>query len=110
MIDEVIKMIKLETYSAFQAIINDPFFVLVAKTEGCSVCKPVAMRIEQMMTAFPQVPLYQLDVEKVEEFRGQHLVFTVPTVLVFEQGREILRESRFVDFQKIQRLLSLYTS
>ncbi|MCK7487071.1 MAG: thioredoxin family protein [Bacillus subtilis] len=77
-------MMKLETYSAFQTMLNEPFFVLVAKTEGCSVCKPVAMRIEQIMTAFPQVPLYQLDVEKVEEFRGQHLVFTVPTVLVFE--------------------------
>lgn len=32
---------------------------------------------------------------------------TVPTVLVLAQGKEMLRESRFIAFDKIERILGL---
>jgi hypothetical protein len=35
-------------------------------------------------------------------------VFTVPTVIVFADGKEILRESRFIDFKRIERLFDAY--
>jgi hypothetical protein len=43
-------------------------------------------------------------------FQGQQLVFTVPTILVFSYEKEILRESRFIDFSKLSRLFDLYLS
>jgi hypothetical protein len=103
-------MLKLTNYEAFQTALQAPLVVVLAKTEACSVCKPVLARLTPLLEAYPDIPAYVIDVEQVEAFRGQHLVFTVPTVLIFESGKEILRESRFVDFGKIQRLLDLYTS
>jgi thiol-disulfide isomerase/thioredoxin len=100
----------LPNYETFQTVLHKPLIVVLAKTENCSVCKPVLARLTQLLTKFPDVPAYQIDVERIETFRGQHLVFTVPTVMIFELGKEILRESRFVDFAKIERLLELYTS
>lgn len=103
-------MEKLTSYESFQSALSAPLIVVIAKTEHCTVCKPVHARLTDLMKRFPDIPSYQIDVEHVEAFRGQHLVFTVPTILIFEAGKEILRESRFVDFGRIERLLDLYTS
>jgi len=60
------------------------------------------------MKDYPQIPLYQLYLEDILEFQGQQLIFTVPTIVIFSGGKEILRESRFIDFEKIDRLLQIY--
>jgi len=62
------------------------------------------------MVNYPSIPAFEIYLEDVELFQGQHLVFTVPTIIVFSNEKEILRESRFIDFSKIERLFSLYLS
>lgn len=91
-------------------IINRDLVIIIAKTKNCSVCKPVAQRLEILLQDYPNISMYEVYVDELEEFRGQYLVFTVPTVLVFSNGKEILRESRFIEFNNIKRLLSIYTS
>lgn len=101
-------MIKLENYQEFLDVSTQPLIVVIGKTQLCTVCKPITHRLEQLMILYPTIPAYIIDVEKVEQFRGQHLIFTVPTIIVLEFGKEILRESRFVDFEKIKRLFDIY--
>ena len=57
------------------------------------------------MEAYPSVPVYKVFLEDVQEFQGQQLIFTVPTIVFYSELKEILRESRFIDFEKIERLL-----
>lgn len=80
--------------------------VLYFTTTTCNVCKSIFPRLEALMQAYPQ-KLYRIDAEQFPELAGQNRVFTVPTILVMADGKEVLRESRFIDFQKIQRLLDL---
>lgn len=80
--------------------------VLYFTTKTCSVCKSIFPRLEALMQAYPQ-KYYKIDVEHLPELAGQNRVFTVPTILVFAEGKEVLRESRFIDFSKIQRILDL---
>lgn len=80
--------------------------VLYFTTTTCNVCKSIFPRLEALMQAYPQ-KLYKIDAEQFPELAGQNRVFTVPTILVMADGKEVLRESRFIDFQKIQRLLDL---
>jgi len=102
-------MKKLLTYQEFEDLSQFDLSIVIAKTKGCSVCVPVSARIEEILKQYPNIPLYQIYLEDVPEFQGQQLIFTVPTVVVYQNGKEILRESRFVDFLKIERLLDLYT-
>lgn len=53
-----------------------------------------------------QCRIVSVDVEDLKSVSGQYLVFTVPTILVIHEGKEILRESRFIDFQNLERRLS----
>lgn len=101
-------MKKIETYEEFQEIIKSDISIVIAKTKTCVVCKPISEKLKIFMNDFPQIPCYELYIEDVEMFQGQQLVFTVPTILVFSNEKEILRESRFIDFNKIERLFGLY--
>jgi len=80
--------------------------VLYFTTPTCSVCKAVFPRLEALMQAYPQ-KLYKIDAEQFPELAGQNRVFTAPTILIYADGKEVLRESRFIDFAKIQRMLDL---
>jgi len=99
---------KIETYEEFQEIIKSDISIVIAKTKTCVVCKPISEKLKTFMNDYPQIPSYELYIEDVEMFQGQQLVFTVPTILVFSNEKEILRESRFIDFNKIERLFGLY--
>ena len=94
----------------FNQLIKQDLVVVMAKTHTCSVCGPIALQLDQVMKQYPNIPYYHIYIEEVEEFSGQHLVFTVPTILIFSKDKELLRESRFINFDKIKRLLELYQS
>lgn len=101
-------MKKITNFEEFNQCINQEIMILIAKTKSCVVCKPIAEKLEHFMKDYPTIPSYEVYLEDVELFQGQQLVFTVPTILVFSEGKEILRESRFIDFDKIDRLFNLY--
>lgn len=101
-------MENLLTYEDFLLAIDQPLALIMAKTQSCTVCKPIHQRLLQLLENYPQIPAYTIDIAAVEEFRGQQLIFTVPTILIYSKKNELLRESRFVEFANIQRLLDLY--
>jgi len=100
----------IKNYDHLNEIIKQEMIVIIAKTKTCVVCKPVSEKLKNFMIDYPTIPAYELYLEDVELFQGQHLVFTVPTIIVFSNDKEILRESRFIDFSKLERLFSLYLS
>ncbi|XFA98849.1 thioredoxin family protein [Candidatus Izemoplasma sp. B36] len=100
----------ISNYEEFQEIINQELVILIAKTKTCAVCHPLTDKLNSFMKDYPSIPSYQLYLEDIQIFSGQHLVFTVPTILVFSNKQEILRESRFIDFNKIERLFDIYLS
>ena len=101
-------MKNIYSYEEFENIVNQDLVVIIAKTKTCAVCKPLTDKLTVFMEKYPQIPTYQIYLEDIQIFSGQHLVFTVPTVLVFSHKQEILRESRFIDFDKIERLFSIF--
>ncbi len=101
-------MEKLLSYVEFEKAISQSIAVVIAKTTNCAVCQPIGKRLETILIDYPTIPAYEIDMMAVDFFRGQHLVFTVPTILIFSEGHEILRESRFIDFAKVTRLLDQY--
>lgn len=103
---KVRRMKRIKNYDQVKEIIAQNSAVIIAKTQGCNVCLPVTLRLTEMMNEYPTIPLSEVYIEDVPEFRGQHLVFTVPTIIVFFDGKEVHRESRFIDWEKLDSLLT----
>lgn len=91
-------------------VIKKDFVMVIAKSHTCTICNTILNTIEHNVPNLSDIEIYNIYIDDVDEFRGQHTIFSVPTVLIFSEGKELLRESRYINYSKIQRLIDLYTS
>lgn len=100
-------MFEPKTKEEFQeALQEDGPVLLYFGTESCSVCHSVYPKLLNLAEGH-SCRLIKVAADQLRDVAGQYLIFTVPTILLLHEGKEILRESRFVDFNNIERLLSL---
>lgn len=71
-------------------------------TESCNVCKVLRPQVRQICDKFDNVHFEYVDVEKSPELRGQYLVFSVPTIIIFIEGREHKRLNRYMSLQDFE--------
>jgi hypothetical protein len=102
-------MIKtIEKYSEIQDIINKDFVMILAKSHTCYSCKTIANIMDDNMNHFDKIEKYNIYVDDMDQFRGEYLIFSVPTILIFSEGKELLRQSRYFDYAKIDRLIEMF--
>lgn len=103
------KVIYLNSDEELDEFSKQETHILYFSSENCNVCHSVFPKLVDL-TAEYDVRIGRIDVNKNVKMAGQHLIFSIPTILIFNEGREVARESRFVDFEKIDRMLKLILS
>ncbi len=78
--------------------------------QNCSVCHAVLPQIKPIVEQFPEIRTLQADVERIPEISGEYTVFTIPVVLLFVDGREVMRFARFIEREKLKEQLEKITS
>jgi predicted DNA-binding protein len=101
-------MKEIKDYREVTDIINQELVMIIAKTHTCSTCTTINEIIGQNVKYIEEIPVYYLYVDDLAEFRGEYTIFSAPTVLIFNEGKEILRESKFINFAKIDRLIDMF--
>jgi len=79
-----------------QLISTSEQMMVYVSRHGCSVCHALRPQIEDMLTAFPEIATVSVDADEVPDLAGAYSIFTVPVVLYFVEGKELLRRARFV--------------
>ncbi|PEA84399.1 thioredoxin family protein [Bacillus pseudomycoides] len=82
--------------------------LLFIKTENCGVCDVMLEKVNRLLKQYKNVGNIVVSFEDMKEISAKYLVFTAPTVLLFHQGKEILRESRFISLDNIERTLKMF--
>ena len=78
-------------------------------TPECSVCKVLKPKvIEMLKDYFPQIHFCYVDLNEAKEIRGQLSVFSVPTILVYFEGKETIRISRNVLLEELREQIDRY--
>ena len=88
--------------------INKDLVMIIAKSHTCSACQTIQTTLQHNVSNLDQIEIHNIYIDDVDEFRGQHTIFSVPTVLVFSEGKELLRESRYINYSKIERLIDMF--
>ncbi|NQV14023.1 thioredoxin family protein [bacterium] len=79
-----------------------PLTLLYLSTPSCNVCKVLRPQVEAHLTNAPLWNFQYINTEDSMEIAGQHLVFAVPTLLLFLEGREVARLSRHFGMHELE--------
>lgn len=98
--------------SAFPNIENLPNKVLLFYTDECNVCHSLQPRIARIMeNDFPTIPYIEVRIGQADNLHVRFGVYTAPVLLAFLEGKEYIRQSRYISVGKfaadLNRLLTL---
>ena len=78
-------------------------------TPECNVCKVLRPKvIEMIKNDFPKMHFDYIDLNMAKEISGQLSVFSVPTILVYFEGKEIIRVSRNIHLEELRGQIDRY--
>lgn len=81
---------------------NELAFVYISR-EDCSVCHAVRPQVQSILENYPRIQSIQADADRIPEVAGDFTVFSVPALLLFGEGKELIREARFVQMEDLDR-------
>ena len=101
--------------SSFQGeLTHKPITGVYFTAPDCNVCKSVKPGIIKQFEIEPDASLIFVDCTESPDISGQYLVFTVPTLILFFEGKEFRRFSRFMRLGEVkaalEKMMSLLTT
>lgn len=101
---------EIRSDEALDKLINQTLSVLYISRNGCSVCHALLPKIQQVMGDYPEVEFGHILADDYEEVAGKLSIFTVPVVLIFSEGKELLRDARFIRVEEFRESLDKMTA
>ncbi|WP_304224242.1 co-chaperone YbbN [Gracilinema caldarium] len=103
-------MYTLSSFNEFQQLVlQEPAVLLYCSTPTCGVCASIKPKIINLMNKqFPKMKLFYVDTEALPEFRGQLSVYSVPAILGYFQGKELIREARNFGIMELANKIDRY--
>jgi len=75
----------------------------------CSVCKVLKPKVAELLESrYPRMNMYYVDIEKSPVISGQNRVFSIPTILIFVQGKEFARYSRNFSIGELEQQIDRF--
>jgi len=84
-------------------------FVLYITDGTCNVGESVTPKLEKLITEqFPKLSIYYTYTSQTPKLPAQLSVFTVPTVLVFFEGKLYIQKSRSFSLEELRQEIDRY--
>ncbi len=78
-------------------------------TPECNVCKVLKPKVIEMIESdFSEINFCYVDLNEAKEISGQLSVFSVPTILVYFEGKETIRTSRNMHLEELREQIDRY--
>lgn len=98
---------EIVTIETLQTSIKEEIGVLLYFSgESCNVCHALRPKFKTLFDeVFPQIKQIYLDAQEYAMIATHYQVFALPTILVFLEGREFIREGRAVSLHQLEERL-----
>lgn len=99
------KNVNLRSIGEFENFIQSNEAVLIYFShKECNVCKVLRPKVQEMIeNEFGKIIIAYCDTVLYPEIAAQRSIFTVPTILVFFEGKEFIRVSRNISIDELAK-------
>jgi len=102
-------MININSVDEIELVVKENLFAFFyISTPDCNVCKTLLPKIEKMLKKFPEIINRYIDADNIKEVAGYLSVFTVPTMILFIDGKETIRKARNLSIAEMENEIERY--
>ena len=87
---------------------QDKFSFVYITTKNCNVCKVIQPQMRKLARSYSASKFHLIELDDQKEASGFFMVFSVPTILVYSESKELIRTSRHLNFDDIKMKLDRY--
>lgn len=73
--------------------------------DWCGPCKRLSPIIEEVSGEEEQVKFVKLNIDEAQDIAIEYQVMSIPTLIIFENGKEINRSVGLIDKERIKELI-----
>jgi thiol-disulfide isomerase/thioredoxin len=86
-----------------ETIAREVAVLVYFKNDSCAPCMALRPKVEELLKEhFPEVKFILVDSVQNPQLNGEFQVFANPTLLVFFDGKEYIRKSKYVSIPELQ--------
>ena len=94
------------THEEFEMKLKEhPVWVTYFSHDECNVCKVLKPQVREIVGQFDGAAFLYVNTKESMEVAGQFMVFAVPTIILFYEGREAKRYSRHISLGDFEGFL-----
>ncbi len=99
---------EISDYSQLDKIISDnTAVILYFYSDNCAPCVQLRPKVQELVEGdYPEIKLYLIDAESNPEIPAKYGVFSNPTIILFFDGKEYRRESKYISIPQLSETIS----
>lgn len=82
--------------------------VLYFGSETCSVCVDLKPKVEAILKKYEKIKCLYIDIEENLKLAREYNIFTMPAVLLYIEGKEVIREARYLSVVDLEEKIARY--
>lgn len=94
-------------YIDMQEYIKDGIKIVMVGNETCGVCVSLKEKL-RLLTSKNQIEIRYIDYEKNREISSEYSILTIPIILLFIDGKEYIRESKYIKINEFEENIQRY--
>ena len=87
---------------------QEEFTFIYITTRDCNVCKVLQPKLRELAKSYPNSTFHLIELDDHKEAAGYFMAFSIPTFLVYSEGKELIRTARHLDMEEIKYKLDRY--
>ncbi len=91
-----------------QALSDHRLCLFYIKAPNCGVCHVMLVKVSRLVEQHPSLCSFYTDITEEPLIASRFLVYSGPTVLLLEQGREVYRAAQFIDLHDLEQQIMRY--
>jgi thioredoxin-like negative regulator of GroEL len=92
-----------------QKVAGTPGIVVYFKNDRCAPCMALRPKVEELIIhQFPEMEFLIVDTVQQPLLAGEYNVFANPTILVFFEGKEYIRKSKYIGTSELEQEISRF--
>ncbi len=69
---------------------------------ACGVCTAIKPKVEEILSTYNQMEGCYVNMDSIPESAGEFSIFTIPGILIYIDGRETIREARYISIEELR--------